>query len=96
MSALLDSRCLRKIQNVYFQRGSIKAYIQDHGCGAIGGNGEERIMKLVLIGLGILCFILGNRFMNEYDYDKFSTVGIVFMVLGMVLGIVGLMMTPPM
>lgn len=53
-------------------------------------------MKLVLIGLGILCFILGNRFMNEYDYDKFSTVGITFMVLGMVLGIVGLMMTPPM
>jgi hypothetical protein len=34
--------------------------------------------------------------MNEYDYDKFSTVGIVLMVLGMVLGIVGLMMTPPM
>ena len=96
MSALLDSRCLRKIQDVYFQRGSIRANIQNHGGGIVGGNGEKGIMKLVLIGLGILCFILGNRFMNEYDYDKFSTVGIVFMILGMVLGIVGLMMTPPM
>lgn len=96
MPALLDSRCLRKIQDVYFQRGTVRANIADYGWCVIGGNGAERIMKLVLIGLGILCFILGNRFMNEYDYDKFSTLGITFMVLGMVLGIVGLMMTPPM
>ncbi len=81
---------------MYLQRGKVKANIQNHGGGIVGGNGEKGIMKLVLIGLGILCFILGNRFMNEYDYDKFSNVGIVFMILGMVLGIVGLMMTPPM
>ena len=80
---------------MHFQRGRVRANITDYGCGVISGNGKEGVMKIVLIVAAVVFFVLGNRLMNDYSDDWYSTLGIVLMFLGMLVGMIGLMMIPP-
>ncbi len=80
---------------MYLQRGTVKANIPDYCCGVIGGNGKEGVMKIILIVAAVVFFVLGNQLMNDYSDDWYSTLGIVLMFLGMLVGMIGLMMIPP-
>lgn len=80
---------------MYLQRGTVESNIPDNGCGVISGNGKEGVMKIVLIVAAVVFFVLGNRLMNDYSDDWYSTLGIVLMFLGMLVGMIGLMMIPP-
>jgi len=53
-------------------------------------------MKIILIVAAVVFFVLGNHLMNDYADDWYSTLGIVLMFLGMLVGMIGLMMIPPM
>ena len=81
---------------MYLQRGTVKANIPDYGCGAIGRNGEKGIMKIILIVGAVLLFSWGYKLIDDYSEDWYSTTGIVLMFLGMLVGMIGLMMIPPM
>lgn len=81
---------------MYLQRGTVKANIPDNGCGVVGGNGEKGIMKIILIVVAVLLFAFGYRFIDDYSEDWYSTLGIVLMFVGMLVGMIGLMMIPPM
>ena len=52
-------------------------------------------MKIILIVAAVVFFVLGNRLMNDYSDDWYSTLGIVLMFVGMLVGMIGLMMIPP-
>lgn len=81
---------------MYLQRGKVRANITDNGCGVIGGNGKEGVMKIILIVAAVVFFVFGNQLMNDFSDDWYSTLGIVLMFLGMLVGMIGLMMIPPM
>ena len=80
---------------MYLQRGTVKANIPDNGCGVVGGNGKEGVMKIILIVAAVVFFVFGNHLMNDFSDDWYSTLGIVLMFLGMLVGMIGLMMIPP-
>ena len=81
---------------MYLQGGTVKANITDYGCGVVGGNGKEGVMKIILIVAAVVFFALGNHLMNDFSDDWYSTLGIVLMFVGMLVGMIGLMMIPPM
>ena len=81
---------------MHLQRGTVSANIPNYGCGVISGNGKEGVMKIILIVAAVVFFVLGNHLMNDYADDWYSTLGIVLMFLGMFVGMIGLMMIPPM
>ena len=52
-------------------------------------------MKIILIIAGVVCFAIGSLLMNDYQEDYVTSIGIAFLFFGVFLGLIGLMMIPP-
>ena len=53
-------------------------------------------MKIILIIAGVVCFAIGSVLMNDFQEDYVTSIGMLFLIFGVFLGLMGLMMIPPM
>lgn len=53
-------------------------------------------MKLLVFIASIVCLVIGNIILNEYEHDRASTLGMLLLILGFSGLVMEIMMTPPM
>ena len=52
-------------------------------------------MRLVILIVAIVMFLVGNFILNDFDGEESAVMGIVFIGFSLFLGMVFLMITPP-
>lgn len=53
-------------------------------------------MIAIVFIVSILCLVIGNTILNEYEHDSASKLGILMLLLGVAGVVTGIMMTKPM
>ena len=53
-------------------------------------------MRTIVFIVSILCLVIGNTILDEYEHDSASKLGILMLLLGVAGVVAGIMMTKPM